>query len=76
MILVLKGRHKMLHTETQISIPSKYQEDCNTPDPDTGGTQTSLIQPRSNRDLKYLKYYTLSHLGRGGSSPLLHNVLL
>ena len=66
MRLVLKGRHEMLHTETQMSIPPKYQEVCITPDTVTTGSQVSLMQPRSNHDLKYLKYYTLQHLPRGG----------
>ena len=32
MHLVLKGNHEMLHSETQMSIPHKYEQDCTAPD--------------------------------------------
>jgi len=51
----------MLHTETQMSIPPKNEQDCSALDTVAAGDQASPKQPRSNRDLKYLKYYT-----RGG----------
>ena len=47
------GIHEMLHTKTQMSIPPKYQESCNTPDTVATGAQVSVMQPRSNLDLKY-----------------------
>ena len=58
----------MLHAETQMSIPPKCQQACSAPDTVAAGAQASLMQPRSNRDLKYLKYYTLQQLARGGRS--------
>ena len=56
----------MLHSETQMSIPPKYQQVCSAPDTVVADDQTFLIQPRSNHDLKYLKYYTLQQITRGG----------
>ena len=60
------GIHEMLHTETQMSIPPKYQQDCSAPDTVAAGAQSSLLQPRYNIDPKYLKYYTLQQVARGG----------
>jgi hypothetical protein len=56
----------MLHVETQMSIPHKYEQVCITPDTVAVDVQTSPKQPRSNRDLKYQEYYTLQQLARGG----------
>ena len=72
------GSHEMLHAETQMSIPPKYEQDCNSLDTVPAGAQASPKQPRSNRDLKYSKYYTLQQLARGGqwsSSTLIHDAL-
>jgi hypothetical protein len=56
----------MLHSETQMSIPPKYHQACIVPDTVATGAQASLVQPRSNRDLKYYKYYTFQPITRGG----------
>ena len=63
-----KGRPRkiMLHTETQMTIPPKYEQVCIVLDTVATESQSSPDQPRSNHDLKYLKYYTLQQFARGG----------
>ena len=56
----------MLHAETQMLTPPKYQQVCSAPDTVATGDPESLMKRRSNRDLKYLKYYTLQQVVRGG----------
>ena len=73
---MLTGNHEMLHAETQMSIPPKYQEVCNSPDTVVTVAQASLMQPRSNHDLKYQKYYTLQQLARGGHPQSFFTMML
>jgi hypothetical protein len=61
-----KGESRnVTHRNTKVN-PPKYEQACSTLDTVAAGAQVSPKQPRSNRDLKYLKYCTLQQLARGG----------
>jgi hypothetical protein len=49
------------HRYTNV-IPSKYEQVSSAPDTVPTDDQQSPQQPRSNRDLKYLKHYTFKQL--------------
>ncbi len=63
---------------SRLSLYTQYEQACSAPDTVVSDDQTSPKQPRSNRDLKYLKYYTLqvtTACRRRSSSTLLHDEL-
>ncbi len=55
----------MLHSETQMSIPTQYQRACSALYTDVTGSRTDLMQPLSNRDQESFVIYFEHRLGRG-----------
>jgi hypothetical protein len=56
----------MLHTETQMSIPTQYHRVCSPLCTVAAGARAVLMQPSSNRDQERQKYYTLLQIAQGG----------
>ena len=54
----------MLHTETQMSIPSQYQRSCTDFYTTVKDARTSLMQPLSNHQQERQKFFTLHYCDR------------
>ena len=76
MRLVLKGSHEMLHAETQMSIPHKYEQACSAPDTVAAGAQASHKQTsiQSRPKISGVLHFATA-CTRRSSSALLHDAL-